>query len=305
LSLYGETLALGDLYARGKPVMLIFTDPNCGPCTALLPEIGGWQQEYADKLTILPIGRGSPEKNLAKSEEHALNDVLLQNDWEVSEVYRVEGTPSAVLVDRTSRIASPMAGGAEAIRTLVARAVGLRHPTPVQQAVDVESRRHRGKVHGSNGHAKTTMSELLRIGEPTPSIRLPDLGGEMLALEDFRGKETLVLFWHPGCEYCQQMLHDLKTITRSSQISAPKILVVSAGTVETNRAMDLQLPVVLDQNFAAGRAFGASGTPAAVLIDANGKVASEVVLGAPAVLALARSQGVARGTNRWPTKGEK
>ena len=45
--------------------------------------------------------------------------------------------------------------------------------------------------------------------------------------------------------------------------------------------------MVLDQQFAAGRAFGASGTPSAVLVDAKGRIASEVAVGAPAVLGLA------------------
>jgi hypothetical protein len=43
----------------------------------------------------------------------------------------------------------------------------------------------------------------------------------------------------------------------------------------------------LDQQFAVGRAFGTSGTPSAVLVDAEGKVASEVTVGAPAVMELA------------------
>jgi hypothetical protein len=48
--------------------------------------------------------------------------------------------------------------------------------------------------------------------------------------------------------------------------------------------------VVLDEGFAAGRAFGVTGTPMAVLVDADGKVASEVVTGAQSVLALARGK---------------
>jgi hypothetical protein len=64
-------------------------------------------------------------------------------------------------------------------------------------------------------------------------------------------------------------------------------LFVSAGTEETNRDMKLSSKVVLDQHFAAGRAFGASGTPSAVLVDAEGRIASEVAVGAPAVLGLA------------------
>ena len=69
---------------------------------------------------------------------------------------------------------------------------------------------------------------------------------------------------------------------------------VSAGSVEANKEMGFASPVLLDQNFATGRAFGASGTPSAVLVDAEGKVASVVAVGAPGVLELAgasRSSG--------------
>src|SRR4051794_32833896 len=43
--LHGERLTLGALRAAGKPVVLLFTDPNCGPCTALLPEVRSWQRD--------------------------------------------------------------------------------------------------------------------------------------------------------------------------------------------------------------------------------------------------------------------
>ena len=55
----------------------------------------------------------------------------------------------------------------------------------------------------------------------------------------------------------------------------------------SNKAMGLSSSVVLDQGFEAGRAFGASGTPSAILVDAKGKIASEVAVGAPGVLKLA------------------
>jgi hypothetical protein len=55
------------------------------------------------------------------------------------------------------------------------------------------------------------------------------------------------------------------------------------------RQMGFASKVALDQQFAIGRAFGASGTPfAAVLVDANkSNVASEVAVRAPGVLVLA------------------
>jgi thiol-disulfide isomerase/thioredoxin len=119
-------------------------------------------------------------------------------------------------------------------------------------------------------------------------VKLPDLEGNTVELADyFRGEETLVLFWNTGCGFCQQLLPDLKEWEKNLPEGAPKLLFVSAGTEEDNRAMGLNLPVVLDQHFDVGRAFGASGTPSGVLVDAEGKVASEVAVGAPAVLELA------------------
>ena len=118
-------------------------------------------------------------------------------------------------------------------------------------------------------------------------MKLPDLEGHTVELADFRGQETLVLFWNTGCGFCQQMLPGLKEWEVEAIEGAPRLLVVSAGTEEANKAMGLTSPVLLDQNFATGRAFGASGTPSAVLVDAEGKVASEVAVGAPAVMELA------------------
>jgi hypothetical protein len=83
------------------------------------------------------------------------------------------------------------------------------------------------------------------------------------------------------------MLPDLKAWEANRSPGAPQLLVVSVGTVEANQALGLAAPVVLDHDFHAGRAFGASGTPSAVLIDAEGYVAAPVAVGAAAVLALA------------------
>ena len=56
--LHGETLTLGALRSPGKPVMLLCTDPNCGPCTAILSRVGRWQDEHQEKLTIALVSQG-------------------------------------------------------------------------------------------------------------------------------------------------------------------------------------------------------------------------------------------------------
>lgn len=132
-NLYGEMLTLDALRASGKQVLLVFSDPRCGPCVALVPEIGRWQRDYASKLTLAIISRGTPEDNRGKATEHAITYVLLQRDREVDELFHATGTPSAVLVSAGGTIDSSLAQGAEEIRALVAGAAGL----PVLRSVPV------------------------------------------------------------------------------------------------------------------------------------------------------------------------
>jgi protein-disulfide isomerase len=201
-----------------------------------------------------------------------LTNVLLQKDWEVSNDYQINGTPSAVLVGLDGKVASPVVAGPEAIHSLVVWAVSAPAPQlPVQPQQTAQQAAPAGP----------------EVGDPAPPLKLRDLTGKKINLATtFGGEKTLVVFWNPGCGFCQQMLDDLKDWEASPPEGAPKLLFVSAGTKEANRAMGLRSTVVLDQNFSVGRAFGASGTPSAVLVDEEGKVASELVVGGPAVLAL-------------------
>jgi peroxiredoxin len=284
--LHGETLTLDALRSSGKPVMALFTDPGCGPCNAMLPDVGRWQGEHAQKLTLALISRGEVEENKTKAQEHGLSNMLLQMDWEVSESYEVRGTPSAVLISTDGKIATPVAGGEEGIRALLSYAVGERAQLPMQPHQPQTQGQPCpicGKVHA----AAPTVEAAQKVGEEAPEVKLPDLEGHTVELADFRGEKTLVLFWNPGCGFCQQMLPDLKEWEATSPEDTPRLLVVSAGSEEANKEMGLASPVLLDQQFVVGRAFGASGTPSAVLVDAEGKVASDVAVGAPAVMELA------------------
>jgi peroxiredoxin len=275
--LYGETLTLGFLRAAGMPVLLVFMDPDCGPCNALLPEVGRWQREHASALTLAVISQGTAEANLHKSAEHGISRVLLQQGREVAEQYQAYGTPSAVLVQQDGRIGSSMGSGAEAIRALVARTVG--RPAEV------------GAVPQPIGDGTAAVAPALAagapVGTPAPALQLPDLDGKTVDLAHFRGQRTLLLFWNPACGFCQQMLLDLKRWEASPPPGAPRLLVISAGTADANRAQGLSAPVLLDPTFSVGPRFGVDGTPSAVLVDGEGRIASHVGVGAPGVWVLA------------------
>ncbi len=273
--LYGETVTLESLTSAEYPVVLLFTDPNCGPCNALLPQIAAWQREHAGQITLAVISRGSVDDNLSKIREHGVSGVWLDDDRAVAEAYQVLGTPGAVIVDQDRRIASGVVGGADAITSLVAGAVGV--PVPVIQVLAPEP---------------PQLPQSLPLGTQAPALNLPDLAGNPvgIAAED---RDTLVLFWNPGCGFCQRMLDDLRSWEHDPPAGAPRLLLISAGSAEDNTAMGLKAPIVLDQTFELGSAFGTNGTPSAMLVDQGGKIASGLAVGAPAVMELAAGRAPA------------
>ncbi len=171
---------------------------------------------------------------------------------------------------------SPQAQKADTNRGQVAGAIDL----PMAAAASQEN---------DNGATVTPLVPAVpSIGDIAPDFSLPDLSGKLVRLSNFRGHQTLVLFWRPDCGFCQRMLPDLLAWESQPPQGAPRLLVVSTGGVQDNQVMGLRSTVVLDQTgMSIGREFGAVGTPMAVLIDAGGRIASELEAGAPAILVLA------------------
>jgi len=120
-----------------------------------------------------------------------------------------------------------------------------------------------------------------------PSLELRDLKGGSMDLATLGGQRTLLLFWNPSCGFCQELLDDVKAWEKRRGQDDPRMVVVSGGSPKANREQGFASQVLLDARFAAGARFGAGGTPSAVIVDAEGRVASDVGVGAEAVMKLA------------------
>ena len=267
----GGRVSLADLRGETEDeLLLVFSDPACGPCSALMPQIAQWQRERPSGLRTVLISRGGQKANLAHAVEHGLSDVLIQTDREVSESFAVSATPGAVVLAGDGTVASPVHAGEQEIRALVS---GL-----AQDAVL--------PIHRSEAPTQPDPAP----GQPAPDPALRTLEGKIVRLaQKLPDGEALLVFWNPDCGFCERMVDSLREL----DAHVPGLVVISTGSPTANRAMGLRAPVLLDDGFAAASAFGAMGTPSAVLIGEDRRMASTVAVGADAVLALAGAEPVA------------
>ena len=254
----GDRVALADLLEPGLPLLLLFTSPTCGPCSLLMPGVARWQREHGDELTVALLSDGDPELIRAEATEHGLVNVLVDETLSAYEAYEANGTPSAVLVGADGTIASWLAAGSEWIEMLV------------EQVLDGGGGRETG----------------LPVGSELPALDVELLDGGRRTLRELVDEPTVLLFWNPGCGFCRSMHADVRAWEQRPPDGAPGLLVVSAGSADDVRAEGFASTVVVDPEWALAGGLGANGTPMAVLVDAEGRIASPLVTGAAAALEL-------------------
>ena len=121
-SVSGDTVSLEDY--RGRRVLLVFSDPDCGPCNELAPLLARFEREYHDELAVLLVSRGDEETNRVHAAEHGIGfPVLLQQHWKLSREYGIFATPSAFLIGPDGRIEEKAAVGFDPILALAHSAV--------------------------------------------------------------------------------------------------------------------------------------------------------------------------------------
>ena len=118
--------SLETLLISGRPVVLVFTDPDCGPCLELLPDIARWERQSVDMVTFVVISRASPSAGEGPGANYVFRNMAWERNREISESYRVGGTPAAVVVRPDARIGSWLATGRPGIQALIMFLLYLR-----------------------------------------------------------------------------------------------------------------------------------------------------------------------------------
>lgn len=285
-SIGGEEVTLEGLLALGKSVLLLFVSPNCSPCETVLADVEGWERDYSDRLTIAVLSKGSSQENQDRVLKYAPRHLLLLGESDAAERYQSKWTPAALLIRRPGRIASQNAYGDQEIRALVANAITASEVT----AED-------GSGAAWNGHRLQIKvgTSALKVGDPAPAFSISDLHGNVVHIQDLLGRDTLLLFWDPGCPFCQAMSADLMRWEENPPKGAPQLVFVASGDAQRAKAAseNYKSRFLHDSDSQLGPLLGTRSTPSAVLIDREGRIASSVATGSTNVLALAGVHKVA------------
>lgn len=112
---------------------------------------------------------------------------------------------------------------------------------------------------------------------PTPELALPDLQGRVHQLADYRGRVVLVNFWATWCGPCREEMPSIERLRRSLEGQPFEVLAINLGEPPSRvrnflEQNPLGLPVLLDADTQAARAWMARVLPATYLVDAEGRI---------------------------------
>ncbi|HEY0068491.1 MAG TPA: redoxin domain-containing protein [Chloroflexia bacterium] len=132
---YGNIQRPGDY--RGRPLLLLFGSPHCGPCQVLLPELHAWAADHPE-VGVLWLNSASPEENARyASEKGAILPMPAHTPGDgVVERFKVRVTPFLFFLDEQGIVrAKGLANTRDALDMYYKRLRSARTDGPaVQQA---------------------------------------------------------------------------------------------------------------------------------------------------------------------------
>lgn len=165
----GATLHSEDIWRGAPTTLLAFIAADCPACDEVLPDLSRWQHERVN-FNVAVVTSGDPEPNLRKLAGADFTALAMQRSSEITDAYRVPGTPAALLVDADGVIKSEVVLGAGAIRKL---ANGRPSPVPEPTSAAPEKL---GPALPSPAVAGAGATAVLLAGAATASARADDPG---------------------------------------------------------------------------------------------------------------------------------
>ena len=116
-----------------------------------------------------------------------------------------------------------------------------------------------------------------QIGTTAPGLALPDLNGNTITLETYKGKVIFLDFWAPWCKPCQEEMPALDTLYKTYGKDGFVVIGVCMDTPEAGvekflRSSPVSFPVLVDKKGTSARTYLFSNLPIGYLIDRTGVI---------------------------------
>jgi thiol-disulfide isomerase/thioredoxin len=113
-----------------------------------------------------------------------------------------------------------------------------------------------------------------KVGSPAPDFALPDLNGQEVSLNNYRGKVVILDFWATWCGPCRMTMPLLEGL----QKEYPDDLVLLAINLQEPRDIvrdyvlrqNIHSKVLLDEHGSVGATYGTEAIPMHILLDREG-----------------------------------
>ena len=120
-------------------------------------------------------------------------------------------------------------------------------------------------------------------GMPAPEFRLPDLGGKMVNLADYKGKVVLLNIWATWCPPC---VEEMPSMEKLYQELREEDFVILAASIDASgnemvapfmKTHKLNFPALTDTQGKLQKLYQTTGVPESFIIDKNGIIAEKII----------------------------
>jgi thiol-disulfide isomerase/thioredoxin len=115
---------------------------------------------------------------------------------------------------------------------------------------------------------------MLEIGLSAPTFKLPDLSGQQVSLDQFKGKVVMLDFWATWCGPCRMTMPLVENLQKEY---ADTMVLLTINLQEPHdivrdyiRAQGIHSRVLLDEEGSVGAMYGSESIPLQILIDKQG-----------------------------------
>ncbi len=142
---------------------------------------------------------------------------------------------------------------------------GLVHPrrqgpaAPEQRGDPSRGREVRNAWERRAGRPRGRLMSGLVVGQPAPAFRLPSAQGPEIAIEDFRGKRNVVVWFTKGmaCPFCRSHMSQLARAYREFQQLGAEVLEITLSSVKRARLyaqkFNIPFPYLCDPDYRVRR----------------------------------------------------